>query len=229
MTPDDVVNVLAKCSAYDQRTVGETDVMAWHDVLARLDVADAMNAVTAHYSESTQRAMPADILRHARVARAERKRIEEKSAPLALPSRFETDDIRDERLRRGIAAVVASLPAVDESERIHQQAVKRVHAERGKPMRQSKPPKRKGKTKLVAPLTDEVAQMATRYLADGHSVADVSERFGVAKAWCEKAAREMRNQPRPPGWCGECAYDTRQRWRNGLMVDCPRCKPEKGE
>jgi hypothetical protein len=229
VTPDDVIEVLAKCSAYDQRTVGEVDVMAWHEVLARMELTDALEAVRRHYSESSARAMPADILRNARVARDERERQAKqlaRSEVLALPSRFEPDEIRDERVKRGVAEVVAALPVVPETERIHQKALKRVLAERGRPQRESKPPKRKGKGKPIPPLTDEVAAIARRYLADGYEPDEVAERFGIDRAWCRQAKREARRIPPRGEWCGQCSYDTRQRWKDGQMVDCPRCKPE---
>lgn len=222
MTPEEVVDVLSKCAAYDQRTVGEVDVMAWHEILARVELSDALDAVRRHYGESRERAMPADILKLSRISRDERRRIESRAAPLALPSRFETDDIRDERLRRGVAEVIAALPAVDRSERIYQQAVKRARAEHRTPERM---PKRKAgrKGKPVAPVTEEVSTLAHRYLADGYPPADVAERFGIAKGWCDRVAKELRRQPRRREWCGRCAYETRRRWKDGEMIDCPRC------
>jgi hypothetical protein len=226
MTREEVVDVLTKCAAFDQRTVGELDVMAWHEILGRVDLADALEAVRRHYTDSSDRAMPADILKLSRIARDERTRLETRAAPLALPGRFETDDIRDERLKRGIAQVVAALPPVDNSERIHQLAVRRARQEHGKPERVVTR-KTGGKRKPGPPATTEIATLARRYLADGYEPADVAERFGIAKGWCSRTANELRTQPRPaqPDWCGQCAYDTRQRWRNGQMVDCPRCKP----
>lgn len=112
MTPEDVVDVLAKCAAFDSRTVGEVDVAAWHEILHRIDRQDALAAVTRHYTESSARAMPADILRHARAARDDRKRVESQAAPLALPSRFENDVLRDVRLRTGVQQCRDVLSAV---------------------------------------------------------------------------------------------------------------------
>jgi hypothetical protein len=103
MTPEDVIDVLAKAAAFDQRTVGQADILAWHEILQKLDRDDALAAVTRHYAESRERLMPADVLRHARSYREDRRGREKASAPLALPSRYETDEERDLRLERGLA------------------------------------------------------------------------------------------------------------------------------
>jgi hypothetical protein len=103
MTPEDVIDVLAKAAAFDQRTVGQADILAWHEILQKLDRDDALAAVSRHYAESRERLMPADVLRHARSCREDRRGREKAAAPLALPSRYETDEERDLRLERGLA------------------------------------------------------------------------------------------------------------------------------
>lgn len=101
MTPHETARVLAKCSAFDQRTVGGADVAAWHEVIGKLDFADALEAVTRHYAETNHRAMPADIKRIGRMIRDERSRSPHEIR--ALPSPFESDEERDARLKRGLA------------------------------------------------------------------------------------------------------------------------------
>lgn len=54
--------VLLKCSAFDQRTIGEGDIAAWQEVLADAELQDALAAVTAYYRTHTKRIMPADII-----------------------------------------------------------------------------------------------------------------------------------------------------------------------
>lgn len=76
MTPAEVARVLAKASAFDLRTVGEADVLAWHEVLADIDFADALKAVGKHYSEHTERLMPAHVRRIALEIDRERRRQE---------------------------------------------------------------------------------------------------------------------------------------------------------
>lgn len=81
MTPGDVVRVLTKAAAFDQRTIGEADVLAWHEALSDLDAADALAAVTRHYSTTEQRIMPVHVRRLAReVAAARREAIERDEA-----------------------------------------------------------------------------------------------------------------------------------------------------
>jgi hypothetical protein len=72
MTPGDVGRVLAKAAAFDQRTVGEADVLAWIEVIGDLEAADALEAVSRHYAETDRRLMPVHVLDQARRVRLER-------------------------------------------------------------------------------------------------------------------------------------------------------------
>jgi len=63
MTPGEAGRVLAKAAAFDQRTVGHADALAWAEALDGIDHADALAAVTGHYRVSTSRIMPADVRR----------------------------------------------------------------------------------------------------------------------------------------------------------------------
>lgn len=44
-----VVELLAYAAACDARTVGDADVLAWHDILAPLDFEDCQKAMRLHY------------------------------------------------------------------------------------------------------------------------------------------------------------------------------------
>jgi hypothetical protein len=68
--PSEVAQLLAFCAAFDRRTVGEADAMAWHTVLGHIPYEQAREAVTAHYSNTREWIMPADILQRVRKARA---------------------------------------------------------------------------------------------------------------------------------------------------------------
>lgn len=74
MTPAQTAELLAFCAAFDRRTVGKADVLAWQTVLADIDFNAAKSAVTAHYAEETRWIMPADIrgavreIRHAQAS-----------------------------------------------------------------------------------------------------------------------------------------------------------------
>lgn len=121
MTPAEVARVLAKASAFDQRTIGETDVAAWHEILGRFDYTDALQAVARHYGETRDRLMPADVVRLMKVIREERQRLEARSAPRALPGRYEDDPERDvrnkenlQRIRREVIAPLVARMSVPE-------------------------------------------------------------------------------------------------------------------
>ena len=122
MTPDQVALVLTKAAAVDSRTIGEADVLAWHEILARVNLADALEAVKRHYSASRERIMPADVLKLSRTVRDERDRA--KAEPLALPGRYEDDAERDARVKAGAAKVRKAIAPV----------VARLSVDRDKPM-----------------------------------------------------------------------------------------------
>lgn len=187
MTPEDVVDVLTKCAAYDQRTVGEVDVMAWHDVLARTDRADALEAVRLHYAEHTQRAMPADVRRLAagiRDVRQGRERQQQRAIGAGPTVRD-----RSAEVTALVHTVATALPKPD----LHQRAMDRARRERGRP---DKPAPKQKKPRRPAdhppPATDDVARMATRYLVDGRTPQDVSERLYVSRRWCERTLARLR-------------------------------------
>lgn len=66
--------LLALCVAFDRRTVGDADILAWHEVLNDLPFEDCKAAVMDHFRSSKEWLMPADIratvgrLRAARLA-----------------------------------------------------------------------------------------------------------------------------------------------------------------
>jgi hypothetical protein len=201
MTPDEVAVVLSKASAFDQRTIGEADVMAWHEVLADIPVDDALQAVTDHYRENATRLWPADLRRlatqidHKRRGAIRRAELAAAQEPRALPA----GPADPERVSKLIGEVVAALPVTD-SDRIRERAKHRAHKERGRP----EPDKRKQKKRLTGkeqwppPQTDDIAAFATRYLLDGYPPADVSDRLRVSKRWCEKTARKFRSEGTDP-------------------------------
>lgn len=63
MSKAEVAALLAFIAAFDQRTIGEADVEAWHLVArhSKWDKDAAGQAVVAHYAETKHRIMPADI------------------------------------------------------------------------------------------------------------------------------------------------------------------------
>ncbi len=61
MNRAEAATLLTVAAAFDQRTIGETDAVAWSEALRRYGLAECRDAVIAHYAESTDRVMPAHI------------------------------------------------------------------------------------------------------------------------------------------------------------------------
>lgn len=106
-------------------------VIIWQEILADLDYADCVKAVAAHFRESTDYLLPAHIVagvRAIRNARAEQQH----SAPLAQPSRFELDEVRDARIRERLPALMAgwSVNTGEKPSDVHSVALERAHRER---------------------------------------------------------------------------------------------------
>jgi hypothetical protein len=190
---EDVGLVLAKLAAFDQRTVGNADLLAWHEVIGHMDVQDCLAAVTEHYRESANRAMPADIRRIAislRDARHSRERVTERRE--AIESGPTVRD-RSAEVTALVASVAASLPQPTN----HDRALARARRDRGRPYQAPTKERRQPKQPKdhPPPATDDVAAMATRYLLDGHEPHEVAERLAVSRRWCERTAKTLR-QPR---------------------------------
>ncbi|MGW4325421.1 hypothetical protein ACWEKR_05965 [Nocardia sp. NPDC004573] len=92
-TPADAAKVLAKCACYDPMFSKPDAALAvgWAEAFSRYDLplSDLLEAVTAHYCESSERAMPASLIRLAREIRRVRgereKGDQEHHAAAALP------------------------------------------------------------------------------------------------------------------------------------------------
>lgn len=63
MTFDEVGDLLGDAAAFDLRTVGPSDIAAWHRVIGHLDPREARAAVARHYTDTSDRIMPKDVLR----------------------------------------------------------------------------------------------------------------------------------------------------------------------
>lgn len=91
MTPEEVIDLLTTAAAYDRRTVGEADVIAWHRAVGDLDFLDAQDAVIAHYTQTTDWLMPAHVIKGVKAIRAARLAL----APVPAPPAELTDQPRD--------------------------------------------------------------------------------------------------------------------------------------
>jgi hypothetical protein len=61
VTRAETAAVLTLAATFDRRSVGDADVLAWHDVLADITLEEARDAVKAHYARSREWLMPADV------------------------------------------------------------------------------------------------------------------------------------------------------------------------
>jgi len=69
MTPEEAGKLLGMCAAYDNRNVDDAALYAWFRVVGDLPYAECESAVIAHYSDSREWIMPADVRK--RVKRAQ--------------------------------------------------------------------------------------------------------------------------------------------------------------
>jgi hypothetical protein len=61
MNASEAALLLGVCAAYDRRTVGEVDAMAWAEALDDIELDDAKTAVVQHYRNTRDWIMPADV------------------------------------------------------------------------------------------------------------------------------------------------------------------------
>jgi len=80
--------LLAFAALYDNRKVGDPDIVAWLEAIGDLPYADARSAVAGHYGESTERIMPGHV--RTRVKAMRRERLERD--PVAAPPAELADD-----------------------------------------------------------------------------------------------------------------------------------------
>lgn len=73
MNLEETAAVLAKAAGYDNRTIGDANVMAWHEALGDLNVRDCLAAVAQHHRESDAYLMPVHVRRIAERLRKERQ------------------------------------------------------------------------------------------------------------------------------------------------------------
>jgi hypothetical protein len=73
MNLEETSAVLGKAAGFDNRTIGQANLLAWHEVLGDLDVRDCLNAIAQHHRESTEYLMPAHVRRIAEKLRTERR------------------------------------------------------------------------------------------------------------------------------------------------------------
>lgn len=163
MKKSEAALILAAAAARDLRTVGEADVLAWHEDLEDITYPEAREALKRYYRDHTDRIMPAHIRQLVRIIRDERRRTNAHEVR-ALPSRFEDDTTRDrrvasgaEKVREALAAALQPKPLeepeeLSPSDEIRQRALERARAER----------KDAGRVPGVSSVGDVLAQITRR-------------------------------------------------------------------
>jgi hypothetical protein len=125
MNLEETARVLAKAQAFDRRTIGEADIRAWHEALSDVDYTDALQAVTAHYRDTTDWLMPAHIRALAARAvherhRLEREQLEAQQARELAAAAVRTED-RSDQVADLVAGLRAQLPEGD-ARKLHPRA-----------------------------------------------------------------------------------------------------------
>lgn len=72
MKRSEVAELLARVVAFDRRTIGDSDVLAWYEVLSDIDYQDALAAVVGHFKISQEWLMPVHVRTGAKALRRER-------------------------------------------------------------------------------------------------------------------------------------------------------------
>ena len=73
MNRAEAAQLLGAMAAFDRRTVGDADVIAWQAVLDDVPFADALEAVKQHYREGEAWLMPVHVRKAVRAMQAERE------------------------------------------------------------------------------------------------------------------------------------------------------------
>jgi hypothetical protein len=133
-----MADVLTAVGAYDGRKISDIDVVAWHRAVGDLDRDDALAAVIRHHGHTTDWMKPGHLRQLVQDIRNERAAARQHEIR-ELPSRFEADPERDDRISRGVHQGVHELvarwamPGEENGEDpIHEAALHRARRERGR-------------------------------------------------------------------------------------------------
>lgn len=115
MTRDEIVNLLTAMSAYDKRKPDPASVLAWGKAaeMGRWTLPEALDAVAAHFFESTDYLMPAHIAKRIKDTRQDRALREETLALEAAP----VDPAAAARVERAVAELAAGMGWEDREQR----------------------------------------------------------------------------------------------------------------
>jgi hypothetical protein len=105
MTPADTAELLVLAAAFDRRTIGKADVLAWNAALSDLEFADAKDAIVEHFKASGDWLMPYHVRARVKAARAKRLSLVVDQVPDADPDDVPAylDAVRSQRYRAASA------------------------------------------------------------------------------------------------------------------------------
>lgn len=94
MNDNEIIDLLSVITAYDNRTTGDGELLAWSDAASRgrWTFDEASEAVKAHYAESTAWIMPGHVTHRVREARTEPPH--SRKLPQATPESAESEHRR---------------------------------------------------------------------------------------------------------------------------------------
>lgn len=107
MTNDEIIDLLTAVSAYDNRKPNPASVLAWGKAseLGRWTLAEALDAVHAHFSENPDYLMPAHITARVKASRQDRAMRNEALALDAAP----VDPVAAARVQEIVGSVAKNL------------------------------------------------------------------------------------------------------------------------
>ncbi|MGF0314636.1 hypothetical protein [Nocardia fluminea] len=111
MTLDETTKLLARITASDNRTVGQANILAWHEEIGDLEFADAYAAVVEFFANSEGIWLTSG---HVRAIARKNANDRVERASVAVEYRHEREDARDERLAElcgGTRAALELTPA----------------------------------------------------------------------------------------------------------------------
>lgn len=115
MNLEETDRLLTLIQNVDKRKIDDATVLVWHEIIGDLPFADAVEAVTSHFRESTAYLMPAHIVAGAR--EIDRLRIRAERERLAIEQAHPTDPRplkdRSAEIQEFIANVRSGLPEGD--------------------------------------------------------------------------------------------------------------------
>lgn len=190
MNRDEILSLLAYAAARDNREPSDAKADAWLVDLGDIPFDLAIAAVNHHFRTSDKYLMPVHVRDCAReIAQQQRERAESISR---------REDLERRALEAGpapaelMAAITEQVKKWATPEAARERALIVARRMKGRPDTSAKPKQRNTNQQIEYPApSDEVAKLAIQYLVAGYTPAQVSERLGISKRWCQKTARRF--------------------------------------